>query len=325
VTPALVLGQNIDLGLELRMRGDGARLADNLPALHFLFLRSAEKQSDVVARLALIQKLSEHLDAGDDRLLRRAQTHNLDLVVDVHYAGVYASRDHCSAPGNREHVLDRHKERLVRRALRRRNVLVKRFQKRFDRLFAKPVRFALDRGHGRTADNRGVRAVESVRGQKFPDLHFDQVQQLGIRRQIALIKIHDDASDTHLTRQKNMLARLGHKPVRRGDDQYRAVHLRRAGNHVFHIIGVSRAVNVRIVPVVRLVFHVRRVNRDSARFFLGRAVDVVNAFILVRADPVIVNDGRGQRRLSVIDVPDGSDVDVRFSAFEFFFCHYVFS
>ena len=57
--------------------------------------------------------------------------------------------------------------------------------------------------------------------------------------------------------------------------QDRAVHLRRARDHVLHVVGVARAVDVRVVAVRRLVLHVRRVDRDPARLLFRRRVDLV--------------------------------------------------
>ena len=72
VTAALFLLQDVDLGLELLVRRDRARLGQHLAALDVLALDAAEQRADVVARLALVEQLAEHLDAGDDRLLRVA-------------------------------------------------------------------------------------------------------------------------------------------------------------------------------------------------------------------------------------------------------------
>src|SRR3954453_5408368 len=64
VPATLVLGQDVDVGLELGVRGDRARLADDLAALDVLALETAQQQTDVLARLALVEELAEHLDAG---------------------------------------------------------------------------------------------------------------------------------------------------------------------------------------------------------------------------------------------------------------------
>ena len=72
-----------------------------------------------------------------------------------------------------------------------------------------------------------------------------------------------------------MLARLRHRAVRRRHHQNRAVHLRRARDHVLHVVRVPRTVHVRVVPRSRLVLHVRRRNRDAARLLFRRLVDLV--------------------------------------------------
>ena len=72
-----------------------------------------------------------------------------------------------------------------------------------------------------------------------------------------------------------MLTRLRHRTVGRGHHQDRAVHLRGAGDHVLDVVGVARTVDVRVVPILRLVLDVRRVDRDPARLLLGSLVDLV--------------------------------------------------
>ncbi len=120
-----------------------------------------------------------------------------------------------------------------------------------------------------------------------------------------------------------MLARLGHGAVGRGDHQDRAVHLRGAGDHVLDVIGVTGAIDVRVVALGRLVFHVRGRDRDTAGLFFRRVVDRIerterNLRIVLRQH---LRDGRRQSRLAVIDMSDRSNVDVRLAAVEFFFTH----
>ena len=57
--------QHVHLGLELGVRRDRARLAQHLAALHVVTLGAAQQQAGVVARLALVQQLAEHLHARD--------------------------------------------------------------------------------------------------------------------------------------------------------------------------------------------------------------------------------------------------------------------
>src|SRR3954467_5437016 len=65
VPATLVLGQDVDLRLELGVRRDRAGLAHDLAALDVLALGAAKQQSDVVAGHTLVKQLAEHLDAGD--------------------------------------------------------------------------------------------------------------------------------------------------------------------------------------------------------------------------------------------------------------------
>ena len=59
--------------------------------------------------------------------------------------------------------------------------------------------------------------------------------------------------------------------VERADHQDRAVHLRRAGDHVLDVVGVAGAVDVRVVALVRLVLHVRGRDRDRLGLVADRA------------------------------------------------------
>lgn len=49
-----------------------------------------------------------------------------------------------------------------------------------------------------------------------------------------------------------------------GDMYTSPVHLRGPGDHVLDVVGVSGAVDVRVVPILRLVLDVRSVDRDLA-------------------------------------------------------------
>src|ERR1017187_3409020 len=97
VTTALLLGQNVGLGLELGVRLHRTRLAQHLTALDFLTLGAAQQRADVVAGLALIEQLAEHLDAGDDGLLGIAQTDDLDFLADLDHAALDAAGHHGAA------------------------------------------------------------------------------------------------------------------------------------------------------------------------------------------------------------------------------------
>ena len=64
VAAALVLAQGVDLALELGVGGDGAGLAGDLAPENILTLDATEQEADVVAGLAAVQDLLEHLHAS---------------------------------------------------------------------------------------------------------------------------------------------------------------------------------------------------------------------------------------------------------------------
>ncbi len=120
-----------------------------------------------------------------------------------------------------------------------------------------------------------------------------------------------------------MLARLRHRTVGGRDHENGTVHLRGAGDHVLDVIGVAGAIHVRVVAIGRFVLDVRYRDRDSARFFLRRVVDRIEAPELVLR--IVLGQRLGDRRrqggLAVIDVPDRPHVHVRLTAIKFFLRH----
>src|SRR4029450_5771167 len=92
--------------------------------------------------------------------------------------------------------------------------------------------------------------------------------------------------------------------------------------HFLDVVGVPRAVDVRVVTVLRLVLDVRRVDRDAAGLLLGCVVDRLEA-AGGTAGLLCENarDRRGERRLAVVDVTDRADVQMRLGALELLLAH----
>jgi hypothetical protein len=131
-------------------------------------------------------------------------------------------------------------------------------------------------------------------------------------------------SATTIAGEQHVLTGLRHRAVGRRDHQDRAVHLRRTGDHVLDVVGVTGAVHVRVVPLLRLVLDVRDRDRDAALPLLGSLVDHVEGRGLVQGRVLVVQhlgDRCGQRRLAVVDVTDRADVDVRLSPLELRLSH----
>ena len=180
-------------------------------------------------------------------------------------------------------------------------------------ILASHLRFAVQRAQRRAADDRSVVAGVVVLRQQLAHFHLHQLDQLFVFNRIALVQEHHDVRHANLARQQHVLLGLRHRAVGRRNHQDRAVHLRRARDHVLDVVGVARAVDVRIVTVRRLVLHVRGRNRDAALALFRRVVDRVERTELVLRVVLRqhLRDRRRQRRLAVINVPDRPNVYVR--------------
>ena len=97
-----------------------------------------------------------------------------------------------------------------------------------------------------------VVAREVVLVQQLADFHLDQLEQLRVVDLVGLVHEHDDVRHADLTGEQDVLAGLGHRAVRSGYNQDRAVHLRRAGDHVLDVVSVAGAVHVRVVTLFGL-------------------------------------------------------------------------
>src|SRR5215210_1039420 len=322
VPSALVLREHVDLGVEVRVRRDRARLGEHLPALDLFALGAAQERAGVVAGLGVVERLLEHLEPGDDGLRDlRVDADDLDLVARVDLALLDPARDDGAATRDREDVLDRHQERLVGVARRLGDVGVDLLHQLED--LARCLLVALERLQRRAGDDRDVVAGELVLREQLPDLHLDELEQLGVVDHVGLVQEDDDVRHLDLAREQDVLPRLRHRAVGRRDHQDRAVHLRGAGDHVLDVVGVPGAVDVRVVTVLRLVLDVRRVDRDAALLLLRGVVDLLErpdgrAADLLRQH---LRDRGGERRLAVVDVTDRADVKMRLRPLELLLGH----
>jgi hypothetical protein len=181
---------------------------------------------------------------------------------------------------------------------------------------------ALERLQRRALDHGDVVAREVVLGQELADLDLDELEELLVVDHVHLVHEHDHVGHVHLAREQDVLAGLRHRAVRGRYHQDRAVHLGGTRDHVLDVVGVTGAVHVGVVTVLRLVLHVRGGDRDTALLLLRSVVDLLEA---ARLAAVLLGqhlcDGRGQRRLAVVDVPDRADIHVRLIALELLLRH----
>src|SRR5438046_993397 len=112
------------------------------------------------------------------------------------------------------------------------------------------------------------------------------------------------------TGRRSVLTLLSTPPLTRPS---RPVHLRRPRDHVLDVVRVPRTVDVRVVPLRRLVLHVTHRDRDPPLSLLRGVVDRPEVPHRHRAELRVqhLRDRRRQRRLAMIDVPNRPHVHVR--------------
>ena len=326
VAATFLFGEDVGGGGELVMRDDGARLGKDLAALDLVVGDAAEEGADVVAALRVVKGLAEHLEASDDGLLGRADTDDLSFVVDLDHATLDAAGDDGATAGDGHDVFDREKEGLVVVADRIGDVGIEGVKELEDGLAGGIVEAGGVAGLlGGAFDDGDLIARELVLVEEVADVHLDQVDEFGVIDHIGLVEEDEDLRDADLAGKKDVLAGLRHDAVGGADDEDGAVHLGGAGDHVLDVVGVPRAVDVGIMPLLGLVLDVGRVDGDAASPFLRGGVDGGVGHVLGQAlHRKDVGDGRGEGGLAVVDVADGPNVEVDAVTVEFFFCHLLF-
>src|SRR5215469_16057890 len=278
VASALILGQDVYRPLELGVRRDRAGGREHLAPLDLLALDTAQQHADIVTRLTFIEQLAKHLDAGNHRLAGVTEPDDLDFLANLDLAAVDPPGHHRAAPGDREHVLDRHQEWFVDLALGLRDVFVHRIHQIENRFAVRAIVLAasaIERLKSAAADNLRIVARELVLGEQVADFELDQVQQFGIVDHVDLVHEHHDRGHSDLAGEQDVLAGLRHGSVVRTDHQDCTVHLGGAGNHVLDVVGMAGAIDVRIVALGGLVLDVRDRDGNTALALLGGLVDLI--------------------------------------------------
>ena len=109
------------------------------------------------------------------------------------------------------------------------------------------------------------RVVVSLRLQAVSRLLDDKLQKVGVG-DVHLVDEHDDLLHTHLASKQDVLLRLMLDALAAVDQEDSPIHLGRPRDHVLDVVGVPRAVDVRVVARVRFVLDVSDGDRDR----LGR-------------------------------------------------------
>ena len=323
MTATLVLGEDVDVCLELGVWGDRAWLDNNLTALNVFTLETAEQQTTVLASPCFVELLVEHLDTGNGGLLQWAQTNDLNLGVELEGTALCTAGNNGTATGNGEDVLDWHQEWLILLADWVWDVLVNSVHELHDGV--SPLLVALESLVSGNADNWCVVAVEALGGQKFANFHLDEVEELFVVNHVALVECNEQCRNANLAGQQNVLAGLSHWAVSSSNHEDCAVHLSSTGNHVLDVVSVAWSVNVCVVTLLGLVLHVGDGDGNTALALFRSGVNGVEVALDVglRWETVsqYLRDSSGERRLTVVNVADGANVYVRLGAVKLCLCH----
>ena len=162
---ALIAAEDVDLGFEEGVRGDGLRSGEDLAALDIISFDTAQEAADVIAGLAGVQDFTEHFDAGNDGGLDIAlDADDFDNLAGFDLAAFDTAGDDGTAALDVEDIFDRHQEGLVDSAGRSRDVFVYGFHEFEDggecRVFG-IVAAAFERLEGAAADDGDIVAWES--------------------------------------------------------------------------------------------------------------------------------------------------------------------
>ena len=211
-------------------------------------------------------------------MLFSCKPNDLHRFANLDASAIHTSGYHCAASLDREHVFHRHHERFVHGAYGFGNVFIHHPQQLFDAGVFRCVRVgggAFQCLQGTAAHDRGRVAGELVAGQHFAQFHLHQFQQFRVVHLVDLVQEDHDARHFHLVRQQYVLFGLRHGTIRGCHHQNSAIYLRRTGDHVFDVIPVTRHIDMRIVPVLGLIFNMGNIDRDPAGFFFRRIIDRV--------------------------------------------------
>ena len=313
--------EDIDGSFEFVVRLDGAGFGDNHTATDFVLVDTTEEETYVVASFTFVEDFAEHFDTGDDGFeFFGTHTDDVNGIAGVDNTGFDTAGTDGTTTGDGEDVFDGHEEVLIDCAGGQGDIGVNSSHEVFDVLDA--AGFAIEAGESGTADDGDVVAIIVVGAEELADFHFDEVEKFGVVNEVALVHENNQLGNTNLTCEKDVLAGLGHRTVGSGDDEDSTVHLGSTGNHVLHIVGVAGAVNVSIVTGFGLILNVSGVDGDTTLFLFGSGVDRIKGFNFRETFfSQHLGDSGGQSGLTVVNVADSTDVDVRFGTIKFFFCH----
>ena len=247
VTTTLLLLEDVDGSLKLRVRLHGARSADDHTTLQLILVNTTEQDTYVVTCLTTGGHiLLEGLHAGYGRLQAiSTETDDLYSVTGLDATGLYTAGSYGTTTGDGEDILDRHEERLVQLVLGSGDILIDSIHQVHNGV--DPLLLAVEGAESRAVDDGGIVAIVVVLREQITSLHINELEHLLILDHIALVDKYDDAGDVHLTSEQDVLTGLRHRTISSGYYEDGTIHLSGTGHHVLDIVGVPGAVYVSIV------------------------------------------------------------------------------
>ncbi len=324
VTATFVLRENVYLTLELRVWLHGTWLTDYHTALDGGLFNTAEEETGVITSFTTVEQLTEHLytgDGGGQFLTCFLHTDDFNGVTNVDHTALDTTGCNRTTTSDREHVLYWHQEWKVNQTLWLRDFSINCCHEVEDLLLTFCVTF--EGFEGRTDDYAGVVTIVLVRREKFTNFHLYQLKHFFVINKVSLVHENNDVRNTYLASQEDVLTRLRHWAVSCSTYEDSTVHLSSTRYHVLYVVSVAGAVNVSVVTVLSFILNVSSVDRDTALFFFRSGVDgVIRLHLATSCLSKYSGDSSRQRGLTVVNVTDGTDVNVRLSSLECFLSHY---
>ena len=306
---------------------DGSGLAKNLTSFDVLSLNTTEKCADVVACFSVIKGLSEHFDTGNNSLCSLfGKTDDLNFVAELELSSFYSTGCNGTTSGDGHSVLNRHKEGKVSLTVRSGDIRVNIVHKLKDRSICgirRIGRGALKCSQSGALDDRDIVAGELVLGKDISDVHFNELEKLRVVNLVNLVHENNDCRNANLTGKKDMLSGLSHRSIRCSNYEDSAVHLSSTGDHVLNVVGVAGAVNVSIVTMISLILNVSGVDGDTTLSLLRSLIDhIVSLELSLTLKSQNLGDSCGKSGLAMVNVTDGTNINVGLGSFKFLLCHW---
>ena len=328
MTATFIFFQNVNLTMESGVWMDGTWFAQYLTTFDVSSLNTTQQSADVIASFSEVEQLSEHFDTGNNGLhLLFLQTNDFDLFGEFQNASLNSTSSNGTTTSDGEDILNRHQEWQVFVSLWGWDVFVNSIHQFVDWLVSWIGRivWCFQSFQSGTTDDWGVVAWEVVLVEQVTDFHLYQLEQLRVVNLVSFVHEYYDVRNAYLTGEQDVLTGLWHRTVCSRNNEDSAVHLSSTGDHVLNVVSMSWAVNVSVVSFCSLVLNVRSVDGDTTFSLFWSFIDVSVVFeFSLTFEGQSFGDSSSQSSFTVVNVTDGTNVNMWLVSFEFSFCHGYF-